>query len=137
MRAQSEINASGGSASGNLIVIDWNITSGLQELYASGSEFIKLGTLQPFLQEKTTSDSLTIYNFVTANKDGKNDFFLIEGIQDSKPQELTIFNRLGNIVFHTTDYKNNWDGTDLEVGSYFYVFKYDSREFKNSIFLSR
>ena len=37
--------------------------------------------------------------------------------------ELTIFNRWGRIVYHSKDYRNNWDGGDLPDGTYFYVLK--------------
>lgn len=137
MIAQSEINVSGGSISSGNMTIEWNIAHGLQNLYETGSQIIKLGTLQPIFQKTASQDSLVIYNLVTANNDGKNDFFLIEGIQRLKSHNLMIYNRLGNIVFQTNDYKNNWNGDQLETGTYFYVFKYNNSELKNSIFLTR
>lgn len=137
MIAQSEINVSGGSISSGNMTIEWNIAHGLQNLYETGSQIIKLGTLQPIFQKTVSQDSLVIYNLVTANNDGKNDFFLIEGLQRLKSHNLMIYNRLGNIVFHTNDYKNNWNGDQLETGTYFYVFKYNNSELKNSIFLTR
>ena len=37
--------------------------------------------------------------------------------------ELTIFNRWGRVVYHSTDYQNNWDGGGLPDATYFYVLK--------------
>ena len=37
--------------------------------------------------------------------------------------ELTIFNRWGRIVYHSKDYRNDWDGGGLSDGTYFYVLK--------------
>lgn len=37
--------------------------------------------------------------------------------------ELTVFNRWGRVVYHSTDYQNNWDGGGLSDGTYFYVLK--------------
>ena len=37
--------------------------------------------------------------------------------------ELTIFNRWGRVVYHSKDYKNDWDGDGLSDGTYFYVLK--------------
>lgn len=37
--------------------------------------------------------------------------------------ELTIFNRWGRVVYHSKDYRNNWDGGGLSDGTYFYVLK--------------
>ena len=37
--------------------------------------------------------------------------------------ELTIFNRWGRVVYHSKDYRNDWDGGGLSDGTYFYVLK--------------
>jgi len=64
------------------------------------------------------------------NYDGINDKFII-----IKPYDVTIdlevFNRWGNIVYKSTNYKNDWDGKgtnnfigqDLINGGYYYVIK--------------
>lgn len=78
-----------------------------------------------------------IYNFVTANSDGKNDYFFIEDLPKVKQHHLYIFDRYNNIVFHTTDYKNDWNGSGLESGTYFYRLSYDGEEKKDAIFLSK
>ena len=55
--------------------------------------------------------------------------FRIE-IENAEKIELTIFNRLGQVVFESDDYNetNFWDGTnknkvELPEGTYFYVLK--------------
>jgi gliding motility-associated-like protein len=102
------------------------------------SENIKLGVIQPQkLIKNPPADTLKIFNFVTANGDSKNDFFTIEGLQKIQDYELTIFNRLGNIILNTRQYENDWNGQDLETGTYFYLFKYNNQELKNVIFLSK
>jgi gliding motility-associated-like protein len=63
--------------------------------------------------------------------DGINDNFVIEGIELIPDNEITIFNRWGNVVFQTSNYQNNWDGTssnamnigggDLPTGTYYYI----------------
>ena len=40
-----------------------------------------------------------------------------------KSTDLVIFNRWGRIVYHSTDYQNDWDGGGLSDGTYFYVLK--------------
>lgn len=37
--------------------------------------------------------------------------------------ELTVFNRWGRVVYHSKDYRNDWDGGNLSDGTYFYVLK--------------
>lgn len=40
-----------------------------------------------------------------------------------KNTELVVFNRWGRVVYHSTDYQNDWDGGNLHDGTYFYVLK--------------
>ena len=46
--------------------------------------------------------------------------------------EVVIYNRWNDIVFQTSKYNNDWDGTHngspLAAGTYFYVIKCDSEE---------
>lgn len=69
-------------------------------------------------------NKLIIYNAFSPNYDGVNDYFTLEGIEDFPETEVTIFNRWGNEVFTSKDYKNNWSGTwnnkTLPEGTYFY-----------------
>ena len=69
---------------------------------------------------------LVIYTGFSPNGDGINDFFRIDGLQRYPNHELTVFNRWGNRVFHSKNYKNDWDGTwsdrQLPDGTYFYLF---------------
>ncbi len=68
----------------------------------------------------------------TPDGDGINDFFVIEGALAFPDNEITIFNRWGNVVFHAKGYKNDWNGTsesgmnvdgnELPTGTYYYIF---------------
>lgn len=64
---------------------------------------------------------------ITPNGDGKNDIFIIPELEadpDAYPNnELTIFNRWGDVVFHAKPYRNDWDGGDLPAGTYFYIIR--------------
>ena len=40
-----------------------------------------------------------------------------------KSTDLMVMNRWGRIVYHSTDYQNDWDGSGLNDGTYFYVLK--------------
>ncbi|MCB9230085.1 MAG: gliding motility-associated C-terminal domain-containing protein [Bacteroidia bacterium] len=67
-----------------------------------------------------------IYNGISPNGDGINDFFVIGNIERFPDNELVITNRYGSEVFRSTGYTNTWqgrgpDGQSLPDGAYFYV----------------
>ena len=60
------------------------------------------------------------------NGDGKNDLFVVHGLEIYPDNELVIYNRWGNIVNSFSGYNNNWDGTSnngqtLPNGTYFVI----------------
>lgn len=66
---------------------------------------------------------------ITPGSGTRSELFRIE-IENAEKTELTIFNRLGQVVFESDDYNetNFWDGTnknkaELPEGTYFYVLK--------------
>jgi len=59
------------------------------------------------------SPEYTFYapNAFTPNGDGKNDIFLPMGTDiDEKSFHMWIFDRWGNLIFETTDFRKGWDG---------------------------
>ena len=64
-----------------------------------------------------------VYNALTPNGDGKNDFFYAENIWLYSDNQLEVYNRWGNIVHSATSYNNDWNGDNLPDGTYFYVLK--------------
>lgn len=89
--------------------------------------------------------TLTTPNVFTPNGDGKNDFFVIEGISiglgddNFLPQAgIEIFNRWGQLVYRSERYQNNWDGHPVAEGTYFYVLTLSTGEvIKGSVTLLR
>ncbi|MEA3495876.1 MAG: PKD domain-containing protein [Bacteroidota bacterium] len=74
----------------------------------------------------------------TPNGDGINDRWIIEDIDAYKPCKLTIYNRYGDVLYSTNDYKNDWngkyDGELLREGAYYYILETnDDRIIKGSI----
>lgn len=64
-----------------------------------------------------------IPNVITPNGDGKNDDFVIVGLELFKNVELRIFNRFGYEVYRAENYRNDWNGKGLSDGTYFYYIK--------------
>lgn len=61
----------------------------------------------------------------TPNLDGRNDYFYGQG-EFYSDYQMTIYNRWGEIIFHSNDAEYQWDGTykgaPVEVGVYVYSF---------------
>jgi gliding motility-associated-like protein len=77
--------------------------------------------------EVSCPDTVIIFNAISPNGDDKNDTWIIIGLNNIPNNEVTIYNRWGNLVYETTDYQNDWAGTyegnDLPDSSYFYVLR--------------
>ncbi|SEW22452.1 gliding motility-associated C-terminal domain-containing protein [Chitinophaga sp. YR573] len=68
-------------------------------------------------------DALIIPNVFTPNGDGKNEKFDIGGLDKYPSSSLYVYNRWGAMVYQSKDYKNNWNGSGLNAGSYFYTLE--------------
>lgn len=82
---------------------------------------------------------VVVYNGITPNGDGVNDYFIIDNIQNLANNTVEIFNRWGVKVFGTSNYDTNGnvfngfsDGRItvsgdnlLPTGTYYYVLSYD------------
>ncbi|MCB0452471.1 MAG: gliding motility-associated C-terminal domain-containing protein, partial [Aequorivita sp.] len=87
--------------------------------------------------------SFEIFNGITPNGDGLNDYFQIVGIEDYGPNNVKIFNRWGVLVFETDGYggsdgkQNVFRGIsegrvtiqqnkELPTGTYFYILTFQT-----------
>ncbi|MCC9135909.1 ice-binding family protein [Pontibacter silvestris] len=57
------------------------------------------------------------------NGDRKNDTWEIKNLEKYAANEIVVFNRWGSEVYKTKNYQNNWNGGNLEKGTYFYKAK--------------
>ena len=55
----------------------------------------------------------TAIKVITPNSDGRNDYFIISCVFDFD-NHLYIYNRLGGLVYETTNYQNTWDGVNQD-----------------------
>jgi gliding motility-associated-like protein len=61
----------------------------------------------------------------TPNQDGINDTWELKGIDKYPNAEVTIYNRWGNVIFHSNGYTKPFDGSSNQAGVYHYKVKLD------------
>ena len=64
---------------------------------------------------------VVVPNAFSPNGDGINDVFKIANLNLFENSKLLIFNRWGNELYSSDNYKNDWDGDDAPAGTYFYI----------------
>lgn len=66
-----------------------------------------------------------IPNGFSNNGDGKNDYWVIDNIQQFPDCVVEVYNRWGELLFISTGYSTPWDGKykgkDVPVGTYYYI----------------
>jgi gliding motility-associated-like protein len=76
-------------------------------------------------------------NIITPNGDKLNEVFAIHP-ETSVPSRILIYNRWGQIVYINSNYQNDWDGSGLSTGVYFYQVQSDCvGEIKGNVTISR
>jgi gliding motility-associated-like protein len=84
-------------------------------------------------------NDLVIPTLIIPDMDGRNDYFILEGIESLGKTEIVIFDRRGMLVYKNDNYDNSWYGLDnkghpLPGDTYFYVFRSETG-FSNSGFI--
>jgi gliding motility-associated-like protein len=73
-------------------------------------------------------------NIITPNNDGINDYFKIKGLDEyTSGWQIDIYTREGKHVYHSNNYKNEWNAEGLNDGVYFYIFQRDDQKYNGNI----
>ncbi len=86
----------------------------------------------------------TVYNFISANEDGFNDSFFIDGLRNIFVHfEIEIYNRWGYLIWtgnqHTADWRGEvtkdlkWNGNISADGTYFYLLHLNDPDYPDPI----
>ncbi len=116
-------------------------TSPIFNTVAGGQYLVKIRDLnfcgeitQPYLH-------IVIPKFFTPNGDTFNDTFKPEGIPNTTPYSLTIYDRFGKLIFNTLNTSYGWDGffkgNKLPASDYWYVIVVDNTVSKGHFSLKR
>jgi len=89
-----------------------------------------------------TFEGIHIPTGFSPNDDGVNDFYFIRGLGSYPGTKLLIFNRWGNQVWGSDDYRNDWNGVNasnqpLVEDTYFAVIEYGDRRVQVYVVLKR
>jgi gliding motility-associated-like protein len=60
-------------------------------------------------------------NVFTPNGDGTNDNLVFFGLENFPGSSLFVYNRWGNKVYENADYHNDWNGSGVSDGTYYYI----------------
>lgn len=85
-----------------------------------------------YLEVQPNAGCLTIPDLITPDADGFNDEWVINGLENFLDATVEIYNRWGNLIYTSSPYNNDWDGTvnngatigtsgKAPVGTYFYI----------------
>ena len=80
---------------------------------------------------------VVLSNVLTLDGDGQNDVLKFSDEDVINDSELWIYNRWGQRIFHTKNYKNDWDAKGFPGGIYYYIFKKDGIITKKSLTIFR
>ncbi|TAG54037.1 MAG: hypothetical protein EAZ27_09760 [Cytophagales bacterium] len=100
------------------------------------------GETEDYLVFIRKPDDLEAPSFISPNRDGKNDFFLIRGINPKLPNKLTIMDRFATLIFEKENYKNDWeakseDNKNVQDGTYYYFFSNGEKNIKGFVEIRR
>lgn len=122
------INSAGGYGIVNGQMYDFNLGEMvLTETFSGVPGYLfSQGFLQPLFTSKPLVDYVEIENnVITPNGDGKNDVFVVYGLEKYPGNKFSIYDRAGRLVYSTTNYQNDWNGMfngrPLNEDTYYYV----------------
>lgn len=86
------------------------------------------GETEDYLVKIDEYERIDLPNFITPNNDGRNDYFVIRGINKNLENELKIYDHIGVLVYSAKNYDNTWNGKNnngqlLKPGTYYYIYE--------------
>ena len=78
-----------------------------------------------------------VYEYVSPNSDGENDFFYIENLEYFKPAKVSIVNSQNQSMYKNADYDNSWSPVDVGDGVYYYSVQLDGQEFTGQLVIRK
>jgi gliding motility-associated-like protein len=140
------------SVTGNIVSYQWNPSIGLNNATikdpVASPSFTTVYTLD-IIDDNKCEDSgsikitvsggtskILVPNAFSPNGDGINDTWIITNLSAYPGATVDVFNRYGQLVFHSENYNKAWDGTyngnPLPMGTYYYIIDLKNNEKKTA-----
>jgi gliding motility-associated-like protein len=138
------------SVTGNIVSYQWSPSTGLNNatikdpvaspsvttVYSldvtDNNECEVTGSIKVTVSAATSK--ILVPNAFSPNGDGVNDTWIITGLSANPGATVDVFNRYGQLVFHSENYNKAWDGTfngnPLPMGTYYYIVDAKNNEKK-------
>jgi len=81
------------------------------------------GCLDTIMINHEVISTIPLVNIITPNSDNVNNTLLFDGLQFYPNSKISIFNRWGNMIYSSDNYKNDWNGEGHEAGTYYYILE--------------
>jgi gliding motility-associated-like protein len=89
------------------------------------------GCTDTVIHEYEIVSDIMIPNVFTPNNDGRNDLLVFKNLGFFPGTSLTVFNRWGNKLYESADYKNDWNGDGNVDGVYYFIL--ENAKFKDPV----
>ncbi|TAG58896.1 MAG: gliding motility-associated C-terminal domain-containing protein, partial [Cytophagales bacterium] len=100
-----------------------------------------VGETEDYMVYIKKPQALEAPSLITPNEDGKNDYFVIKGINPKFKNKLTLMDRWGVVKYEVENYQNEFngiiDGVVLQDGTYFYFFNHGDVLLKGFVEIKR
>ncbi|ACU60383.1 gliding motility-associated C-terminal domain-containing protein [Chitinophaga pinensis] len=85
-----------------------------------------------------TSCYIDVPTAFSPNNDGKNDFLYPLSAYKATDLDFSVYNRVGQLVFHSTNWTQKWDGTvkglPADIGTYVWMLRYTITDTGKKVF---
>lgn len=123
LNGTTAINFDGGTATGSGLgpyTVNWQVPGYYTIYFTANSEkscWSSTDTIGIYVKDC----EIHVPNVFTPNGDGKNDYFYIVNMSEFPDSHLIVYDRWGLKVYESTNYHNEWNGSNVVDGTYYYI----------------